>query len=38
MVTFVFKNAQRKVLALAVKVAFLELNHVRDLEPSLAPL
>ena len=38
MVTFIFKNAHRKVLVLAVKVGFLEPNHARDLEPSLAIL
>ena len=38
MATFVFKNTQRQVLVLAVKIDFLEPNHVRDLEPSLATL
>ena len=38
MVTYIFKNTQRKVLVLAVKFGFLKPNHVRDLEPSLATL
>ena len=36
MMTFIFKNTQQKVLVLAVKIGFLEPNHVRDMEQSLA--
>jgi len=38
MMTFIFENTQWKVLVLAVKIGFLEPNHVRALEPSLVTL